>query len=104
MLEANITKAAFEGNKSNNEVLFDEVSDLMTGKGGAGSVEPIAFNWRTALTPADIDENATRAMYASMTDEDLIAAVDAMGKHLAGMVAYTGSVEENLGKVKPMVA
>lgn len=81
-----------------NEVLHDEVAEHFGGP-GADSADSGSFDWRNALSREDIDENAVRQMYASMSDEDLLAQVDAMKSNFSAVSAFAKSTEKKIAKM-----
>lgn len=97
--DGQVIAEGFKG-KSNqgNEVLNEEVAEHFGGP-GANSADEGSFDWRNALTREDIDENAVRQMYASMSDEDLLAQVDVMKSNFSTVSAFAKHAEKKIAKM-----
>ncbi|MFN8655672.1 MAG: hypothetical protein U0105_04985 [Candidatus Obscuribacterales bacterium] len=95
-----IVEGAKSGKSAHLEAFHEEVGKEMTGGAAAGA--NYEFNWKTAMTPADIDENYWRAAYASMSTEDLLKAADDMGGHLSGMANWSGKATTEAEKIRQL--
>lgn len=95
-----IVEGAKGAKSAHLEAFHEEVGKEMTGGAGAGS--NYEFNWKTAMTPGDIDEGFWRNAYANMSTEDLLKAADDMHAQLSGMAGWSGKATSEADKLRQL--